>query len=357
VSEQDPIGGARSTADFDFELPEAQIAQHPAERREGSRLLVLDRATGRTEHHRFPHVAELIAPGDVVVLNETKVFPARLRGHKTTGAAAEVFLLRPAAEAEAGGEPLWHALVRPGGKLRAGHRVEIAEGFAVEIVESLPSGERLVRLLSEAPLDQALERYGQVPLPPYVERAATEVDRERYQTVYARERGSVAAPTAGLHFTPELLSEIERKGATLARLVLHVGVGTFRPVEVEDPEQHAMHSEWYRVSEEAAETINARRAAGGRVWAVGTTSVRTLETVADAGGVVRAGEGWTDIFIREPYRFRAVDAMITNFHLPRSTLLMLVAAFAGHENTMRAYREAVREGYRFYSFGDAMALV
>ena len=235
--------------------------------------------------------------------------------------------------------------------------MEVSAGLAAEIEEVLPGGERVVRLESELPLEAALERYGEVPLPPYVRRAATAADRERYQTVYARERGSVAAPTAGLHFTPELLARLEAGGVRLVRLVLHVGVGTFRPVEAEDPAEHPMHREWYRVGAAAAATLNDVRAAGGAVWAVGTTSVRTLESVADAAGVVHPGEGWTDIFIRPPYRFRAVDRLITNFHLPRSTLLMLVSALAGYELTMRAYRHAVEAGYRFYSYGDAMAIV
>jgi S-adenosylmethionine:tRNA ribosyltransferase-isomerase len=235
--------------------------------------------------------------------------------------------------------------------------VEISPELSVQVVDSLPGGERLVRLTSPLGVDAALERYGEIPLPPYVRRSATAEDRERYQTVYARSPGSVAAPTAGLHFTPELLAAMEARGVETVRLVLHVGVGTFRPVESDDPGEHRMHREWYRVPEEAAERVNAVRARGGAVWGVGTTTVRTLETVADEGGVVHAGEGWTDIFIRPGYRFRAVDRLITNFHLPRSTLLMLVAAFAGYDLTMRAYREAVEGGYRFYSYGDAMAIV
>jgi S-adenosylmethionine:tRNA ribosyltransferase-isomerase len=348
----EPERGYR-TADFDFELPAEQIAQHPAARRDASRLLVVERATGALHHRAFPDVADLVAPGDVLVLNETRVFPARLVGRKTTGAAAEVLLLHPAAE----NPSLWTALVRPGSKLKPGAVVEIAPELSVEIVDSMPGGERVVRLVTPLPLEQALERYGEVPLPPYVHRAATDADRERYQTVYARERGSVAAPTAGLHFTPELLARLEEKGVHVARLVLHVGVGTFRPVESDNPAAHPMHREWYRVPTEAAATINEARAAGGAVWAVGTTSVRTLESVADEQGRVHPGEGWTDIFIRPPYAFRAVDRLITNFHLPRSTLLMLVSALAGYELTMRAYREAVEHGYRFYSYGDAMAVV
>lgn len=342
------------TADFDYDLPPARIAQTPAERRDASRLLVVHRETGELEHRVFADLPEYVAPGDAVVLNETRVFPARLVGRKATGAAAEVLLLRPEGGED---ERLWRALVRPGRKLKPGRTVEVGEELAVEIVDSTPSGERVVRLVTPLPVTEALERYGHVPLPPYVGREDSAEDRERYQTVYARERGSVAAPTAGLHFTPGLLERLEERGARLVRLVLHVGVGTFRPVETEDPAEHAMHSEWYRVPAEAAEAINAARAAGGAVWSVGTTVARTLETVAAEDGTVRAGEGWTDIFIRPPYRFRAVDRLVTNFHLPRSTLLMLVSALAGHDLTMRAYREAVEREYRFYSYGDAMAVV
>jgi S-adenosylmethionine:tRNA ribosyltransferase-isomerase len=341
------------TSDFDFELPDALVAQVPAERRDASRLLVVDRASGELHHRTFPDIVEYVAPGDVVVLNETRVFPARLRGRRASGGEAEVLLLHP----HGGEEKVWTALVRPGSKLKPGRVVEVAEGLSVEILDTTPGGERVVRVVTELPLAEALDRHGEVPLPPYVERAATEADRERYQTVYARERGSVAAPTAGLHFTPEVLAALEAKGARFARLVLHVGVGTFRPVEAEDPGEHRMHSEWFSVPAEAAAEIAAARARGGRVWAVGTTVVRTLESVAAEDGSVRAAEGWTDIFIRPPYRFRAVDALLTNFHLPRSTLLMLVSAFAGHALVMGAYREAVERRYRFFSYGDAMLLV
>ena len=341
------------TSDFDFLLPPERIAQSPAERRDASRLLVVDRATGELADRVFSELVEYVPAGDALVLNETRVFPARLVGRKPTGASAEVLLLTP----HGGEEKVWTALVRPGAKLKPGRTVEIAPELSVEIVESTPGGERIVRLHTPLPLAEALERWGEVPLPPYVERAATAEDRERYQTVYARERGSVAAPTAGLHFTPGLLSKLDEKGVRIVRLVLHVGVGTFRPVEVEDPTQHPMHSERYHVPAEAADAINGVRAAGGSVWAVGTTVVRTLETVADEAGVVHAGEGETSIFIRPPYRFRAVDHLVTNFHLPRSTLLMLVSAFAGHELTMRAYREAVEREYRFFSYGDAMVII
>ncbi len=341
------------TSDYDFHLPPGQIAQSPAERRDASRLLVVDRATGTLSHRVFSDLLEYVPAGDALVLNETRVFPARLVGRKPTGAQAEVLLLTP----HGGDEHTWTALVRPGAKLKPGRTVEIGPELAVEIVASTPGGERIVRLLTPLSVTEALDRYGEVPLPPYVERAVTAEDRERYQTVYARERGSVAAPTAGLHFTPELMAALEAKGVEIVRLVLHVGVGTFRPVETDDPAEHRMHSEWYSVPAAAADALNAVRARGGAVWSVGTTVTRTLESVATEDGVIHPGEGWTDIFIRPPYRFRAVDAMVTNFHLPRSTLLMLVAAFAGYELTMHAYAEAVREGYRFYSYGDAMAVL
>jgi S-adenosylmethionine:tRNA ribosyltransferase-isomerase len=343
-----------TTSDFDFELPPELIAQQPEERRDGSRLLVVERATGALRHRVFAELTELVSPGDALVLNETRVFPARLVGRRAGGGEAEVFLLHPEA---GGGGDVWQALVRPGAKMRAGRTVEVGPGFTVEVLEVLPDGNRRVRLHASAPIDEVLERHGEVPLPPYVRRSASAEDRERYQTVYARERGSVAAPTAGMHFTPELLATLEARGVELVRLVLHVGVGTFRPVETEDPGSHRMHSEWYRVPDAAAAAVNRVRQGGGAVWAVGTTSVRTLESVADAEGVVHAGEGWTDIFIHPPYRFRAVDRLITNFHLPRSTLLMLVSAFAGYDATMAAYREAVEQRYRFFSYGDAMALI
>ena len=341
------------TSDFDVHLPPEQIAQAPAERRDASRLLVVDRSSGELRHRVFSDLVQYVAPGDALVLNETRVFPARLLGRKATGAAAEVLLLHP----HGGEEKVWTALVRPGAKLKPGRTVEVGDELSVEILETTPGGGRIVRLVTPLPLAEALDRYGQVPLPPYVERGATEADRERYQTVYARERGSVAAPTAGLHFTPEMIAAFEARGVRIVRLVLHVGVGTFRPVEAEDPAEHRMHSEWYSVSAESAAAVNDTRAAGGAVWAVGTTVVRTLESVATEDGLVHAGEGWTDIFIRPPYRFRAVDCLVTNFHLPRSTLLMLVSAFGGYDLVMNAYREAVEGGYRFFSYGDAMLLL
>ncbi len=348
------------TSAFDFELPPEQIAQHPARRRDGSRLLVLDRENSQLAHRHFHELAALIPAGDLLVLNETRVFNARLVGHRRGGGAAEVLLLHPGgfASAAADDDPyLWHALVRPGAKLKPGREIQVDPELSVEIVDSTATGERIVRLRTPLPVAEALDRFGRVPLPPYIEREPSAADAARYQTVYASQAGSVAAPTAGLHFTPELLAELEARGVGIARLLLHVGVGTFRPVEAEDPALHTMHREWYRVPEAAAAQIDQLRDGGGALWAVGTTVVRTLETVAAEGGRVRPGEGWTNIFIRPPYRFRGVDRLITNFHLPRSTLLMLAAAFGGYDAVMNAYREAVESGYRFYSYGDAMALV
>ena len=339
------------TSDYDFDLPADRIAQQPVDRRDASRLMVVDRATGTIEHRVFADIAALIEPRDALVVNRTRVMRARLLGSRVSGAPAEILLLKSL------GGGRYEAMVSPGGKLKPGRRVTIAPGFDVEILEVTERRTRIVRLESELPLDDAIERYGHIPLPPYIERADTATDTERYQTVFARESGSVAAPTAGLHFTPELLATLETRGVARAEVLLHVGAGTFKPVEVEDPAQHLMHEEWYSVSGDTARTINERRRAGGAIWAVGTTSVRTLESASSDDGVIRPGEGDTRIFIRPPYRFRAVDRIITNFHLPRSTLIMLVAAFAGYDLTMRAYREAISSGYRFYSYGDAMAII
>jgi S-adenosylmethionine:tRNA ribosyltransferase-isomerase len=341
------------TSDFDFDLPQHLIAQTPAERRDVSRLLTVERSTGHVGDRVFSELPELIPPGDVLVLNETRVFPARLRGRRSGGGEAEILLLRPTTDDPA----VWTAIVRPGSKLRPGRVVEIGPELVVEILDATPGGERVVLLETDLPIEYALERYGEVPLPPYVRRAPGPEDRERYQTVYARQSGSVAAPTAGLHFTPQLLEGLEKRGVAIARLVLHVGIGTFRPVEVEDPASHRMHAEWYQVPDQAADTINRARSGGGRVWAVGTTTVRTLESVTKEAHEVQSGAGWTDIFIRPPYQFRAVDRLITNFHLPRSTLLMLVAAFAGYDLAMEAYRRAIELEYRFFSYGDAMVIM
>ena len=341
------------TSDFDFDLPPDRIAQSPLDRRDESRLMVLDRAAGTIEHRRFRDLAELIPSGDALVLNTTKVFRARLLGVRDSGAPAEVLLLKAL---EASGAT-YEAMVSPGGKLKPGRVVHVAPGFDVEIVEVTDRRTRIVRLRTEGDPAAAIERHGHVPLPPYIDRPDAAADAERYQTVYARERGSVAAPTAGLHLTPDLLAKLEARGVRRVDVLLHVGAGTFKPVEVEDPTAHVMHEESYAVTADAAARLNEVRAAGGRIWAVGTTTTRTLESVADEHGHVAPGAGETRIFIRPGHRFRAVDKLVTNFHLPRSTLVMLVAAFAGHDLTMRAYREAIDAGYRFYSYGDAMVVV
>ena len=348
-------------SDYEYELPSGRIAQYPVERRDQSRLLVVPRDGGPCEHRVFSDVVHLLKPGDVLVVNESQVRPARLLGRKPTGAPSEILLLRPwggrgtasVLDPESDEATIWEALVRPGGKLKPGRLVNIAPGFDVEIVDGAPGGGRIVRLVVEGSVREALDEHGHMPLPPYLERDDEPLDRERYQTVYARVPGSVAAPTAGLHFTQELLAEIEEKGIERVAVTLDVGLGTFRPVEADDPAEHDMHSERYFVSAEAAGQINLARREGRRVWAVGTTVVRTLESAAHEG-VVEAGGGVTDLFVRPPYHFRVVDGLITNFHLPRSTLLMLVAAFAGYERTMEAYRTAIEGGYRFYSYGDAM---
>ena len=344
-----PIGSR--TSDYDFVLPPDRIAQVPAERRDQSRLMVVDRATGNIEHRHFAEIAALIAPGDTLAVNTTRVFRARLLGTRQTGGKAEVFLLKPL------GGDRFEALVHPGGKLKPGRTVRVASELEVEILEVTERRSRVVALKSPLPVDEAIERFGHVPLPPYISRADAAADVERYQTVYANQSGSVAAPTAGLHFTPELLASLAAKGVRRANLLLHVGAGTFKPVEVEDPAQHVMHEEWYQIDDTAARTLNETRASRGRVWAVGTTSVRTLESAVHDDGSFAPTSGETRIFIRPPYEFRAVDKLITNFHLPRSTLIMLVAAFAGYDLTMRAYRTALEAGYRFYSYGDAMVIV
>jgi len=364
----DPAGTPREptpgslVSDYAYDLPEGRIAAYPAPIRGESRLLHLPSTGAPLQHLGFGDLRDLIQPDDVLVVNESRVIPARLLGRKPTGASAEILMVRPWAPGTGvqfeGTEEnrVWEALVRPGGKLKPGTRVEIAPGVRVEILDSTPDGGRVVRLESDLPVEATLERYGHMPLPPYIERPDEPEDRIRYQTVYSETPGSIAAPTAGLHFTEQLLDDLCLRGVRLARVTLHVGIGTFRPVEVEDPEGHPMHAEWYRVTPEAAETINGARTRGGRVWAVGTTAVRTLESVARADGRVRPGTGETRLFIRPPYRFRAVDALITNFHLPRSTLLMLVAAFAGYDRTMEAYAAAMEGDYRFYSYGDAMVI-
>lgn len=348
MSREEP--GSR-TSDYDFVLPPDRIAQTPAERRDQSRLMVVDRATGDIEHRRFADIAELIAPGDALALNTTRVFRARLLGTRDSGAPAEVFLLKSL------GDDRFEALVHPGGKLKPGRTVRITPELDVEILEMTERRSRVVRLRSPLPVEEAIERFGHVPLPPYIARGDAASDADRYQTVYARESGSVAAPTAGLHFTPELLEVLSAKGVERADLLLHVGAGTFKPVETDDPAEHVMHEEWYRIEDRDAATLNEARAHGRHIWAVGTTSLRTLESVLREDGSFGAATGETRIFIRPPHRVRAVDKLITNFHLPRSTLIMLVAAFAGYDLTMRAYRTALDADYRFYSYGDAMVIL
>ena len=377
----EPRAPGSLVSDFDYVLPPGRIARYPADGRDESRLLVLDRDGGEIRHLRFRDLPTLFRPDDLLVVNESRVLPVRLLGRKPTGAPAEILLLRPvsvggeesakgrrdrgsrsapAGSPEApypGGGKLWEALVRPGGKLKPGRRVEISPELEVEILDSAPGGGRLVRLVTGMAGEEALHRFGHMPLPPYLEREDEPLDRERYQTVYARTPGSVAAPTAGLHFTETLLDELALRGVGLAKLTLHVGVGTFRPVEVEDPEEHQMHAERYTIPPEAAEAVNATRNLGGRIWAVGTTVVRTLESVVGEDGRVRPGSGDTCLFIRPPHRFKVVDRLVTNFHLPRSTLLMLVAAFGGYHRVMEAYAAAVAADYRFYSYGDAMVIL
>ena len=345
-----------SLHDFDFLLPPERIATEAVEPRDSSRLMVVHRESGRIEHRVFRDLVEYVPPGDALVVNTTRVLKARLLGRRDSGAPAEVLLLKPL------GDHRWEAMVQPGNKLKPGRVVTVSPELTVEVGDATGRGTRVVRLMhavggaSDVGDAAAIERDGHVPLPPYIERADTAADATRYQTVYARETGSVAAPTAGLHFTPRLLTELEAKGVQRADVLLHVGAGTFKPVDVDDLSAHVMHEEWFDVSARSAATLDATRAAGHHVWAVGTTSVRTLESCW-ADGRYHAGSGETSIFIHPPYTARAVDRVVTNFHLPRSTLLMLVAALAGYELTMHAYHVAVDEGYRFYSYGDAMLLL
>ena len=336
------------TSDFYYDLPEELIAQDPLEDRSSSRLLVLDKETGNTEHHIFRDIVGYLNPGDCLVINDTKVIPARLIGAKEeTGAKIEVLLLKR------GADDVWETLVKPGRKAKPGARISFGDGLLVgEVVDIVDEGNRLIRFEYEGIFEEILDQLGQMPLPPYITHQLK--DKDRYNTVYAKNSGSAAAPTAGLHFTPELLEEIRKKGVDIARVTLHVGLGTFRPVKVDDVENHHMHSEFYMVSEEAAQKINRTKENGGRVICVGTTSCRTIESAADENGHLEACSGWTEIFIYPGYRFKILDALITNFHLPESTLVMLVSALAGKEHVLSAYEEAVKERYRFFSFGDAM---
>lgn len=334
-----------STRDYSFELPKELIAQDPIERRDEARMLVIDRVSGKTGEAAFHEIVSYLRPEDCLVLNDTRVIPARLLGERTGGGTAEILLLKRLSADK------WETLVKPGKKLRAGAEVSFGKGLLTARVEEvLPDGNRVVSFKYEGVFEEILDRLGEMPLPPYITHKLA--DRERYQTVYARYEGSAAAPTAGLHFTPELLQRIREAGVACAYLTLHVGLGTFRPVQVDDVRDHLMHSEHYRVSEETAALINERAKAGGRIICVGTTSCRTLETVTDENGIVHPGEGDTSIFIYPGYRFKRTDGLLTNFHLPESTLLMLVSAFAGRENVLAAYEEAVSKRFRFFSFGD-----
>lgn len=338
------------TSDFYYDLPQELIAQDPLADRSSSRLLVLDRNTGEMEHKVFRDITDYLQPGDCLVVNNTRVIPARLMGVKEdTGAGIEVLLLTRKAD------NVWETLVKPGKKARPGARIVFGDGLLkAEVLEVAEEGNRLIRFEYEGIFEEILDRLGQMPLPPYITHQLQ--DKNRYQTVYAVHDGSAAAPTAGLHFTPELLEKIEAMGVKLAHVTLHVGLGTFRPVKVEDVTQHHMHSEFYIVEEDQARLINETKQAGGRIICVGTTSCRTLESAADENGVLHAGSGWTDIFIYPGYRFKIMEGLITNFHLPESTLLMLVSAFADEEKIKKAYEEAVRQRYRFFSFGDAMLI-
>lgn len=336
------------TSDFYYDLPQELIAQDPLEDRSASRLMVLDKKTGKIQHHIFKEIVNYLDPGDCLVINDTKVIPARLYGAKVgTDAKIEVLLLKRKEN------NIWETLVKPGKKAKIGTKISFGEGLLIgEVVDIVEEGNRLIQFTYEGIFEEILDKLGQMPLPPYITHQLK--DKNRYQTVYAKHDGSAAAPTAGLHFTPELLEEIRAKGVNIAHVTLHVGLGTFRPVKVEDVTQHHMHSEFYVVEEDQAALINETKKKGGKIISVGTTSLRTLESASTEDGILKAGSGWTDIFIYPGYWFKIVDRLITNFHLPESTLIMLVSALAGKEHIMAAYEEAVKDKYRFFSFGDAM---
>lgn len=337
-------------SDFDFDLPEELIAQHPLEKRDSSRLMVLDKNTGEIEHRSFHDVIEYLNEGDTLVLNNTRVMPARLIGEKEgTGGKIE-FLLLKRIEGDR-----WECLAKPGKRAKIGQKFTFGEGkLTCTVVDIVEEGNRIIEFSYEGIFEQVLDELGEMPLPPYITEKLE--DKERYQTVYSKEKGSAAAPTAGLHFTEELLREIKAKGVNIAYLTLHVGLGTFRPVKVEDINEHIMHSEYYHLDKENADLINETKKRGNKVIAVGTTSTRTLETIGDENGFVREQSGWTDIFIYPGYKYKVIDELITNFHLPESTLIMLVSALSGKENVMNAYNEAVKKKYRFFSFGDSMLI-
>jgi len=344
-----PVSEHLRLSDFAFELPDELIAQTPAEDRDRSRLLVLDRRTGAVAHRVFLDLGEYLVPGDLLILNDTKVFPCRLQARKAGGGKAELFLL------EEKGVNLWHALVKGG--VDAGKTVSLSPGIEAEVISAAHDGVRLVRFHGTADIRMMLDELGRTPLPPYIKRDPVAEDRERYQTVYASREGAVAAPTAGLHFTDELLRQLRHRGVGTAMVTLHVGPGTFQPVRTEDVAEHRMHAERYEVPAGTAEQVNRARAEGRRIIAVGTTSVRALETAVRSDGKVQDGAGSSELFITPGYRFQVVSGMVTNFHLPKSTLLMLVAALAGRESVLSAYREAVRQRYRFFSYGDAMLIL
>ena len=335
-------------SDFYYDLPQELIAQDPLEKRSDSRLMLVGREDGSIDHKHFYDIVDYVNPGDCLVINDTKVIPARLMGVKEdTGASIEVLLLKRKEE------KVWETLVKPGKKARVGARISFGDGLLVgEVIDIVEEGNRLIRFEYDGIWEELLDKLGQMPLPPYITHKLK--DRNRYQTVYAKHDGSAAAPTAGLHFTEELLAQLKEKGVEIAHVTLHVGLGTFRPVKTDNILEHHMHSEFYVVEQEEADKINAARQRGNRIISVGTTSTRTLESVADENGFVRAASGWTDIFIYPGYKFKVVDCLITNFHLPESTLLMLVSAFSSRENILHAYEVAVKEKYRFFSFGDAM---
>lgn len=338
-----------STDMFDYELPKEFIAQTPAEPRDHSKLLVYERQTDAVRHRHFYNLPEYLRAGDVLVINETRVLPARLMGRRETGGVIELLLLNRREK------DIWETLARPGRRIRPGDRLVFSEGLSADVLESLEDGGRLVRFNYDGVFEEILDALGQMPLPPYITERLE--NKERYQTVYSRKTGSAAAPTAGLHFTPELLNKIREMGIKIVPVLLHVGLGTFRPVKVRDVAEHKMHSEYYSLSPQAADAINKAKASGGRIISVGTTSMRVLETVCGEDGVIRAGTGWTDIFIYPGYKFKCVDCLITNFHLPQSTLLMLVSAFCSREKILEIYEEAKKEDYRFFSFGDAMLII
>ena len=346
-----PVASHR-TSDFHYDYPPEAIAQRPLEDRAASRLLVVDRATGALRHQEIRDLPNLIRPGDAVIVNASRVVPARLTGTRENGREAELLLVHDEPDGS------WLAMVHPGGKLKVGRTIRFGTDAVATVAGVLHGGLRRVTFDGPLAPRALMDVYGETPLPPYIERKPDAVDRERYQTIFARVEGSIAAPTAGLHFTSELLDEIRARDATIGEVILHVGPGTFKPVAVENPVDHVMHAEWYEIPDATAEIVRATKERGGRIWAVGTTSVRTLESAAteSAPAMVRAGAGWTDLFIYPPHHFKVVDAMVTNFHLPRSTLLMLVAAFGGYDHVMQAYHEAVEAGYRLFSYGDAMAI-